>query len=309
VKGIILAGGTGSRLHPLTMSVSKQLLPIYDKPMIFYPFTTLMLAGITEVLIITRPEDSGLFRRLFEPAETWGMQVEFATQSRPEGIAQAFIIAEQFIGSGPCSLILGDNLFYGHGFSRLLMEAASTTTGATIFSCYTSKPDEYGVVELDEAGRPKSIEEKPLEPKSNQAITGLYFYDNSVVGIAKSLRPSGRGELEISDVNKAYMKRGKLTVKRLGRGHAWFDAGTPDALLDAAQFVQTIEKRQGLKIACPEEIAWHNQWIGDEQFAHLAGNAGNNEYGDYLRGLITNKDHCSGQSSGDPVPVQTGAIK
>jgi len=288
LKGIILAGGTGSRLYPLTLSVCKQLLPVYDKPMVYYPFSTLMLAGIREVLIITRPEDATLFRRLFAASRKWGMKVEFATQAEPKGIAQAFLIAEKYLDGDSCALILGDNIFYGHGLSVLLKEAASNQQGAVILSCLTSDPQQYGVVELDAAGAAVSIEEKPASPKSNQAVTGLYFYDNAVVEMAKSLQPSDRGELEISDLNRIYLERGDLAVKQLTRGHAWFDAGSPETLLEAGQFIHTIEKRQGLKIACPEEIAWRNNWIDDRQLGELADEMGSNDYGNYLRGLLHN---------------------
>lgn len=288
MKGIILAGGTGSRLYPLTLSVCKQLLPVYDKPMVYYPFSTLMLAGISEVLIITRPEDATLFRRLFAASGKWGMKVEFATQAEPKGIAQAFLIAEKYLDGDSCALILGDNIFYGHGLSVLLKEAASNQQGAVILSCLTSDPQQYGVVELDAAGAAVSIEEKPASPKSNQAVTGLYFYDNAVVEMAKSLQPSDRGELEISDLNRIYLERGDLAVKQLTRGHAWFDAGSPETLLEAGQFIHTIEKRQGLKIACPEEIAWRNNWIDDRQLGELADEMGSNDYGNYLRGLLHN---------------------
>ncbi len=288
MKGIILAGGTGSRLYPLTLSVCKQLLPVYDKPMVYYPFSTLMLAGIREVLIITRPEDATLFRRLFAASRKWGMKVEFATQAEPKGIAQAFLIAEKYLDGDSCALILGDNIFYGHGLSVLLKEAASNQQGAVILSCLTSDPQQYGVVELDAAGAAVSIEEKPASPKSNQAVTGLYFYDNAVVEMAKSLQPSDRGELEISDLNRIYLERGDLAVKQLTRGHAWFDAGSPETLLEAGQFIHTIEKRQGLKIACPEEIAWRNNWIDDRQLDELADEMGSNDYGNYLRGLLHN---------------------
>lgn len=288
MKGIILAGGTGSRLYPLTLSVCKQLLPVYDKPMVYYPFSTLMLAGIREVLIITRPEDATLFRRLFSASRKWGMKVEFATQAEPKGIAQAFLIAEKYLDGDSCALILGDNIFYGHGLSVLLKEAASNQQGAVILSCLTSDPQQYGVVELDAAGAAVSIEEKPASPKSNQAVTGLYFYDNAVVEMAKSLQPSDRGELEISDLNRIYLERGDLAVKQLTRGHAWFDAGSPETLLEAGQFIHTIEKRQGLKIACPEEIAWRNNWIDDRQLDELANEMGSNDYGNYLRGLLHN---------------------
>lgn len=288
MKGIILAGGTGSRLYPLTLSVCKQLLPVYDKPMVYYPFSTLMLAGIREVLIITRPEDANLFRRLFAASRKWGMKVEFATQAEPKGIAQAFLIAEKYLDGDSCALILGDNIFYGHGLSVLLKEAASNQQGAVILSCLTSDPQQYGVVELDAAGAAVSIEEKPASPKSNQAVTGLYFYDNAVVEMAKSLQPSDRGELEISDLNRIYLERGDLAVKQLTRGHAWFDAGSPETLLEAGQFIHTIEKRQGLKIACPEEIAWRNNWIDDRQLGELADEMGSNDYGNYLRGLLHN---------------------
>jgi glucose-1-phosphate thymidylyltransferase len=288
MKGIILAGGTGSRLHPLTLSVSKQLLPVYDKPMIYYPLSTLMLAGIRDILVITTPKDALDFKRLLSQADRWGLNLSFAEQPQPEGLAQALLIGEGFIGKDGCALVLGDNIFYGNGLSDLLKIAASRDSGATVFGYHVPDPERYGVVEFNEAGRAVSIEEKPVKPKSHYAVTGLYFYDNQVVDIARDIKPSARGELEITDVNRAYLEAGSLAVERMGRGHAWFDTGTPDSLLEAAHFVQTIEKRQGLRIACPEEIAWRNGWIDEVQFEALAAALGqNNNYGQYLHGLLT----------------------
>jgi glucose-1-phosphate thymidylyltransferase len=285
VKGIILSGGAGTRLHPLTLSVSKQLLPVYDKPMVYYPLSTLMLAGIRQILIITTPHDASDFRKLLSGAHRWGIDLQFAEQPSPDGLAQAFIIGEEFIGHCSCALVLGDNIFYGYGLSGMLMSAAMCNRGATIFGYHVPDPQRYGVVQFDEAGLVVSIEEKPKDPRSPYAVTGLYFYDNRVVEIAKSVKPSWRGELEITDVNRAYLELGELTVQKLGRGHAWFDTGTPDSLLEAAQFVQTIEKRQGLRIACPEEVAWRNGWIDDSRLNELADELGKSSYGHYLKSL------------------------
>lgn len=289
MKGIILAGGSGTRLHPLTIPISKQLLPVYDKPMIYYPLTALMLAGIRDILLITTPHDAPLFKRLLLAAEHWGINLQFAIQENPDGLAQAFIIGREFIGQDPCALILGDNIFYGYGLSEVLRRAASRTEGATVFAYRVPDPERYGVVTFAEDGRPIAIEEKPRQPRSHYAVTGLYFYDNDVVDIAASIRPSQRGELEITDVNEAYLRRGRLSVEKLGRGHAWFDAGTTDALLEAAHFVQTTEKRQGFLIASPEEVAWRNGWIGDGQLEQLAGELGKSGYGSCLKALLLEK--------------------
>jgi glucose-1-phosphate thymidylyltransferase len=290
VKGIVLAGGSGTRLHPLTLSVSKQLLPVYDKPMIYYPLSTLMLAGIREILVITTPHDASDFRKLLGKTHRWGIDLQFAEQPSPDGLAQAFLIGEEFVGTACCALILGDNIFYGYGLSTMLKGAAARDSGATVFGYHVPDPERYGVLEFDDTGRAVSIEEKPKFPKSNYAVTGLYFYDNRVVDIAKSVRPSWRGELEITDVNRAYLKQGALTVEKMGRGHAWFDTGTPDSLLEAAQFVQTIEKRQGLRIACPEEIAWRNGWMNDSWLVEVASELGKSTYGDYLKALVDSSD-------------------
>jgi glucose-1-phosphate thymidylyltransferase len=285
-RGIILAGGSGTRLHPLTRSVSKQLMPVYDKPMIYYPVSTLMLAGIRDILIITTPQDSLLFQQLLGDGSQWGINFSYAVQERPEGLAQAFIIGEKFIGNDPVSLVLGDNIFYGHGFESTLKNATQHETGGTVFGYYVKDPERYGVVSFDKQGNAIDLEEKPVEPKSNYAVTGLYFYDNQVVDIAKQIKPSNRGELEITDVNKAYLKQGKLRVEKLGRGSAWLDTGTHDSLLSAANFINVVEERQGLKISCPEEIAFRKNYIDAEQLEKLAQPLLKNGYGQYLVNIL-----------------------
>ena len=282
-RGILLAGGSGTRLHPLTRAVSKQLLPVYDKPLIYHPLSTLMLTGIREHLVISTPHDLPLFERLFGDGSQWGMKFSYASQAKPEGIAQALPLAERYLDGGDSALILGDNFFYGQFLSMQVSEADSREEGATIFAHRVRNPEEYGVVTLNEGGMALDIVEKPVNPKSHFAVTGLYFYDADAVEIARALKPSARGELEITDVNREYLRRGKLTVEVLGRGAAWLDTGTPDALLQAAQFVQTIEERQGLKIACPEEIAWRNEWIDTTQLLKLAAPLEKTSYGRYLR--------------------------